>query len=73
MGHLDNLIGAFTGGGAPRANVWVVAAPLLLQLGTVTVLIREGTRVGCVREKNIKNIISIKVPDNSFRLALFIS
>lgn len=60
MGHLDNLIGAFTGGGAPRGNSWV-AAPLLLQLGTVTVLIREGTGVGCEREKSIKNIISIKL------------
>lgn len=61
MGHLDNLIGAFTGGGAPRGNIWVVAAPLLLHLGTVTVLIREGTGVGCEREKSIKNIISIKL------------
>lgn len=51
MGHLDNLIGACTGGGAPRGN-WVVAAPQLLQLGTVTVLIREGTGVGCEREKH---------------------
>lgn len=48
--HLDNLSGALAGGGTPRGHVFVAAAPLLLQLRTVAVLIRVGTGVGWKRE-----------------------
>lgn len=46
MWHLNNLRRALAGGGTPRGHVLVAAAPLLLQLGAVTVLISVGTGVG---------------------------
>lgn len=45
-GRLDDLIGAFAGGGAPVCDLCVAAAPLLLQVRTVAVLVSIGTWVG---------------------------
>lgn len=46
MWHLNDLVGALAGGGTPRGHVLVAAAPLLLQLRTVVVLVGVGARVG---------------------------
>lgn len=43
---LDDLAGALAGSGTPRGHVRVAAAPLVLQVGTVAVLIGVRTRVG---------------------------
>lgn len=50
--HSDNLIGALAGCRTPRGHVTVTAAPLLLQLGTVAVLISVGTGVGWRRHRS---------------------
>lgn len=51
MWHLNDLSGALAGGGTPRGNIAVAAAPLLLQVRTVTVLVRVGTGVGWKRRR----------------------
>lgn len=48
---LNNLIGALAGGRTPGGDVTVAAAPLLLQLGTVAVLVSVATGVGCNRQQ----------------------
>lgn len=45
-----DLIGALAGGGTPSADL-TTAAPLLLQTGTVTVLVQVWTGVGCRRQR----------------------
>lgn len=53
--HLNDLVGALAGGWAPGGHVAVAAAPLLLQIWTVTVLISVFTGVGW-RNKKMKKI-----------------
>ena len=45
-GRSDDLIGAFTGGGAPVFDLGVATAPLLLQVRAVAVQVSVGTWVG---------------------------
>lgn len=54
--HLNNLTVALAGGRTPGGNVTALAAPLLLQVRTVTVPVSVETGVGCNRHKLMESV-----------------
>lgn len=55
MWHLNDLVVAPAGGGTPRGHVSVAAAPLLLQVRTIGVLVHVVTGVGWKRQRKGEN------------------
>lgn len=64
--HLNDLVGTLARGRAPGGHVAVAAAPLLLQIWTVTVLISIFTGVGW-RNKKIRKLRDTEIKKHLLR------